>query len=44
MSEKRIDTRVVARCQVWLNVASYLWRVSLGPGVRSTRVLPFRHT
>jgi hypothetical protein len=34
---------VVARCQTWLNVISYLWRFSLGPGVRSTRVVPFQH-
>jgi hypothetical protein len=26
-----------------VNAASHLWRVSLGPGTGSTRVLPFRH-
>jgi hypothetical protein len=27
-----------------VNVASHLWRVNLGPGAGSTRVVPFRHT
>jgi hypothetical protein len=35
--------RVVARCQALLNAIDYLWRVSLGPVTRSTRVVPFRH-
>jgi hypothetical protein len=34
---------------LWLEVshgyaASHLWRASPGPGVGSTRVVPFRHT
>jgi hypothetical protein len=35
--------RVVARFQTWLNVVGYLWRVSLVPGPRFTRVVHFRH-
>jgi hypothetical protein len=26
-----------------VNAANYLWRVSLGPGAGSTRVVPFQH-
>jgi hypothetical protein len=33
----------VARCQAWLNAVGYLWRVSLGSGTGSTRVVSFRH-
>jgi hypothetical protein len=35
--------RAMARSQAWLNAVSYLWRVSLGSSVGSTRVVPFRH-
>jgi hypothetical protein len=40
---KVTDIRVVARCEAWLNVVDYLWRVSLGPYARSTRLVLFRH-
>jgi hypothetical protein len=43
MSGKRTDARTVAWCLVWSNVVDYLWRVSLGLYVGSTRVVPFRH-
>jgi hypothetical protein len=43
--EREADRRhVVARCHAWLNAVGYLWRVSLGPGAGSIRVVPFRHT
>jgi hypothetical protein len=36
--------RAVAQRQTWLSVVGYLRIVSLGPGARSTRVVPFQHT
>jgi hypothetical protein len=33
----------MAWCQAWLNAVDYLWLVSLGLGVGSTRVVPFQH-
>jgi hypothetical protein len=30
--------------QVVVNATSHLWQVSSGPGVGSTRAVPFRHT
>jgi hypothetical protein len=40
--EWKVDRRLaVARCQAWLNAVGYLRRVNLGPGTRSTRVVPF---
>jgi hypothetical protein len=40
--EREADQRhAVGRCQTWLSAVSYLWRVSMRPDARSTRLFPF---
>jgi hypothetical protein len=43
MSGKWTGGRGVARCQAWLLRPVIYNVVSLGPGVGSTRVVPFQH-